>query len=571
MNEIRNKSKWQRQFSIVFSLAALTFLYSFSINYKTTTKAKSSANEHPRIINIINFIRLLEPRDPKITENVLYQTVVKQIAIMKKYNLKGTFLIQYDALIDSRYQKLLKDLDTSEFEIGAWWEIPQPMVEKAGMKWQGRYPWDWRANIGFSTGYSPKEREKLADVYMKEFKEVFGYYPKSVGSWFIDAYTLTYLYKKYKIAASCNCKDQYGTDGYTLWGGYWNQAYYPSKINAYMPAQDEAHEIPVPIFRMLGSDPIHQYDEGLGTKTQGVITLEPVYKKEGGGNSTWVNWYFKEFVQGACMAYAYTQTGQENSFTWDAMDKGFKIQMPLIARLRDEKKIKVEKLEESGKWFRSRFKVTPPTSITVNKDLDGSNRKTVWFDSRFYRANLLWENNSLRFRDIHLFNENLPSKYYTQKATSNDCSFFTLPFVDGFMWSDSIKTAGLRFESIIDGKEVSLEGYNPIIADSIPGKLNISWPLKKIEGRLIMNLDERQIKTKIVTRKSINWFLELTTSHNLKLPFIKVEPHHVDCKFEGINYSITALQGNFSKPNEGVVFRIIPNNNSLVLTFDEGN
>lgn len=98
MNKTRNKSKWQWQFSIAFSLVVLTFLYSFSINYETTSKAKQNTNEYPRIVNIINFIRLLAPRYPKITEDVLYQTVVKQIAIMKKYNLKGTFLIQYDVL-----------------------------------------------------------------------------------------------------------------------------------------------------------------------------------------------------------------------------------------------------------------------------------------------------------------------------------------------------------------------------------------------------------------------------------------------------------------------------------------
>src|SRR2546428_8936445 len=33
----------------------------------------------PKIVNIVNFIRLLEPRYPKITEDVLYQTVVKQV------------------------------------------------------------------------------------------------------------------------------------------------------------------------------------------------------------------------------------------------------------------------------------------------------------------------------------------------------------------------------------------------------------------------------------------------------------------------------------------------------------
>jgi hypothetical protein len=207
----------------------------------------------PRIVNIVNFIRLLEPRDSAITEDILYQTVVRQISLMRKCQLKGTFLLQYDALMDPRYQALLRALPADSFEVGAWWELPQPLIEKAGLKWRGRYPWDWRANIGFATGYSPAEREKLIDVYMADFRRIFGNYPATVGSWFIDAHSLSYLYSKYHIVASCNCKDQYGTDGYTLWGGYWNQAYYPSKLNSYMPAQHVDAQIPVPVFRMLGS------------------------------------------------------------------------------------------------------------------------------------------------------------------------------------------------------------------------------------------------------------------------------------------------------------------------------
>ena len=190
---------------------------------------------------------------------------------------------------------MLRALPKDSFEIGAWWELPQPLVEQAGISWRGRYPWDWRANVGFSTGYTPVEREKLVDTYMKRFKEIFGRYPSTVGSWFIDAHSLGYMESKYHIVASCNCKDQYGTDGYTLWGGYWNQAYYPSKRNAYMPAQDSAGQIHVPIFRMLGSDPIRQYDNGLGSSRQGVVTLEPVYPF-GGGDSGWVHWFFDQFT-----------------------------------------------------------------------------------------------------------------------------------------------------------------------------------------------------------------------------------------------------------------------------------
>jgi len=543
------------------------FLFCSFTGYQSHSQTPAKNNMHPKIVNIINFIRLLEPRDSLITEDVLYQTVVKQVEIMKKYKLPGTFLLQYDALMDHRYQQLLKSLPADSFEIGAWWEIPQPLVENAGLVWRGRYPWDWHADVGFSTGYMPAEREKLVDTYMRDFKKIFGYYPKSVASWFIDAHTLNYLYEKYKIVASANCKDQLGTDGYTLWGGYWNQAYYPSKINSYMPAQHEKNQTPVPIFRMLGSDPVRQYDDkGSGTNGQGVITLEPVYKF-GGGDSAWVNWYFNQFVEGQSIEYAYVQAGQENSFTWNAMSKGFELQIPLIARLRDEHKISVEPLAASGEWFRKKYKITPATSVTVNEDMKGSDKKTVWFNSRFYRFNLLWENNNLRFRDIHLFNENFPSLYTKNRATSNECSFFTLPFVDGYVWSSNGKKAGLWFKATENGKEILLEGGTPAIKDNIPGKLHISWPLKSFDGTLVMEIDEKQIRMTVETSKPIDWFLDLSVSDNAALPFTKINSGQVDCRFEGSNYPVKAIKGSFSKPTNGPVIRMRPEMNTLVLNF----
>ncbi|MES1219351.1 MAG: hypothetical protein ABUT20_27860 [Bacteroidota bacterium] len=556
---------FSRHFTIkVFTLIFLCF------GLQSHSQTVMTDNNHPKIVNIINFIRLLEPRDSLITEDVLFQTVVKQVDMMKQYNLTGTFLLQYDALMDARYQQLFKNIPPGTFEIGAWWEIPQPLVENAGMKWRGRYPWDWHADVGFSTGYTPAEREKLVDVYMNDFKKIFGYYPKSVGSWFIDAHTLNYLYEKYHIVASTNCKDQLGTDGYTLWGGYWNQAYYPSKINTYMPAQSEKNQTPVPIFRMLGSDPVRQYDDkGSGSNGQGVVTLEPVYKF-GGGDSAWVNWYFKEFVEGQSMEYAYVQAGQENSFTWNAMAKGFELQLPLIARLRDEQKLQVETLAASGEWFRKKYKLTPATSVTVNNDLKDSDKKTVWFNSRFYRFNLLWENGNLRFRDIHLFDEKFPSVYTENRATSNECLFFTLPFVDGYVWSSPGKTAGLRFKALVNGKEVMLEGGTPTIQDNVPGKLHISWPLKTVAGNLVMDIDEKQMKMKIEGNKSVIWFLDLTVGENAILPFKKITPTQVDCRFEEMDYRIKALKGSFIKAGANV-FRIKSNGNLLVLNFSGSN
>jgi len=527
-----------------------------------------SQSPAPRIVNIVNFIRLLEPRDSAITRDVLYQTVADQLALMRKHRLRGTFLLQYDALMDPRYQALLKPLPKDSFDIGAWWELPQPLIEKAGLPWRGRYPWDWRANIGFSTGYTPKQRERLIDVYMADFKNIFGEYPASVASWFIDAHSLQYLYEKYHIVASANCKDQYGTDGYTLWGGYWNQAYYPSKTNSYMPAQHTAQQIPVPIFRLLGSDPIRQYDNGLGHSRQGVVTLEPVYAF-GGGDSTWVDWFFNTLTTGNELGFNYTQAGQENSFTWAAMAKGLGLQFPLIARLRDEGRLQVQTLAESGRWFSQKYPVTPATTFTVSKDLPGNsqNQQTIWFDSRFYRMNLLWANGTLRIRDWHLFDERFPSVYETKPATSNECSFFTLPIVDGYLWSRKDTLAGLRAMAIIDGKEVPLEGgsasFQPV-GDSI---MVIRWPLTTAKGTLIITLKEDRLEISWPDAPAFPWFFELRTAAGTTLPFDHINSHSLEAHSGKTKYRVTTTTGFFTGPVNGAAWRVHPQENTIRLSY----
>ena len=302
-------------------------------------------------MNFINFIRQVEPRNDSKKDRYLYRTTRNELKQLNDYGFRGTFLLQYDALINPAFQKLMKKAMSDGHEVGAWWEITEPHVKDAGIEWRGRYPWDWHANVGFATGYTPEERERLVDVFMEKFHSIFGYYPTSVGSWFIDAHTLSYMYDRYNIVASGNCKDQIGTDGYTLWGGYWNQAYYPSRLNAYMPAQTTEGQIAVPIFRMLGSDPVLQYYHGLGKEVQGVISLEPVYSgaSAGGGVQEWVEWFLPTMAESESIAFNYIQAGQENSFGWDAMKKGLCIQMPIFRKMTDEGYFRVETLSESGR------------------------------------------------------------------------------------------------------------------------------------------------------------------------------------------------------------------------------
>ncbi len=384
----------------------------------------------PRIVNIYNFVRNSDSRIPN-SEAVLYETTRQQIELIKHSGLPATWALQYDALINPRYQKLVKEELGTNDEIAAWWEIPRPLVEKAGLKWRGRFDWDWAANVGFSPGYTPEERRKLVDVYMADFKAIFGYYPRTVGSWYIDEVTLEYMAKRYGIVASCNCKDQVGTDGYTLWGGYWNQAYYPSRLNAYMPAQTRAGQIDVPIFRMLGSDPIYQY----GT-TPGMFTLEPVYPRAG-GSANWLGWFMGNLIHQPALAFGYTQAGQENSFGWEAMKTGLTRQVALLVKEAKAGEIQVETLAQAGQWFHDHYSLTPPTSVVFLDDWKDQDRKTVWYDSRFYRLNVLWQNGGFFIRDLHCFDEKVVSVTHDNALTTTSLTYGTLPVMDGALWSGS--------------------------------------------------------------------------------------------------------------------------------------
>ena len=397
------------------------------------------------IINIINFIRGAEPRDRSLD---LVEPVRRQIDLMKQYDLPGTFLLQYDAMAREDILELLRPLDPGQFELGLWLEMNQPHVEAAGLPWRGRpgFEWDWHANVGFSVGYTREERRALVDAAMAKFEACFHRPVRSVGAWIIDAWTLKYLSDRYGIVASCNCKDQWGTDGYTIWGGYWNQGYYPSARNVLCPAQTRENQIPVPVFRMLGSDPVTQYDLGLklddgATAVQTVASLEPVYGNEG-ARPEWINWFMRQNFQGGSLAFAYAQAGQENSFGWAAMANGLEYQFPLFAKWRAEKGLRVERLQDTGRWYRQRFPMTPATAVCALEPFGERQAQSVWYDCRNYRANLYRDEKGLRVRDLFLFDENYEERYMDKPCETEYLVYDNLPMMDGNRMSGNGILAG---------------------------------------------------------------------------------------------------------------------------------
>ena len=401
---------------------------------------------HPQIVNWINFIRAYMTEEVPEGDNLL--AVREQIRLAETYHLKTTFLVLYDVFDSPEYLELLKNLDPGQYEIGIWYEIDQPLCEAAGIPWRGEEPWDKHCDVGYPMGYTKEERKKLADENFRRFQEVFGFRPRVFGSWFSDSYTIRYICSTYGLDAMCSCKEQYGTDGYTLWGGYWGQAYYPSQTNVFMPAQTKEQQLHVPMFKMLGSDPVYQYDFGLRVDepdihSQPVITLEPVYPVAGGGLPEWVDWYLRENFNGECLSFGYAQAGQENSFGWKRMGKGLCDQIPKIAKLCDEGKLLVETLGESGRRYRAAYEMTPMSAVTAHSAYDDPDKKSVWFCSKYFRVNLYAEASRVWIRDLHVFDETLEDPFEHTVCEIDDATYDTLPLVDGFVHSGNGIRSGL--------------------------------------------------------------------------------------------------------------------------------
>ncbi|RRJ96279.1 hypothetical protein Ga0100231_020460 [Opitutaceae bacterium TAV4] len=521
------------------------------MTHHPNSTSRTSRTSRTGVVNIINFIRGIEPRPGRSID--LIEPVVRQIELSKKHRLPVTWLVQYDAMIDPRFRDVLQTIQPED-EIGVWIEFVQPLVEKAGLQWRGRYPWDWHVNVGFSVGYTPDERIRMIDIFLKQFRDTFGFAPKAAGSWFIDAHSLAHLGRSHGIVAFCNCKDQWGTDGYTLWGGYFNQAYYPSRLNSFIPSQTADDQIDVPVFRMLGSDPIHQYEIPRGTGSHGgqaVFTLEAISR--GGRDPAWIDRFFANMFETPCLTFGYTQVGQENSFGWPAMSKGLIYQHRRIAELRDLGRVRVETLSRSGQWFKNTYALTPPSAVVAEQDLNAPERGAVWYCSKNYRASLLWDGRELRLRDIQLFDGRREEPFLRTVCHESACKYDALPVIDGFQWSDANIKAALR---IIDADGEPLLLHKPPQASELDRQtLHV-----RIDDRFAFTFGEDSFA--IQGPAGVDWTLAAAWSPSVATAFLGAETNRLRYRHEGHAYSVALLAGSAKPLANG--FALLPDASGLI-------
>ena len=407
-----------------------------------------------KIVNVMNFVRQIDERFENSTERLLNLTT-EQLRLVNEYKVDNTFLLQYDTICDDRFVQLLKNEATETTELGLWYEIVEPLTSACNIPYRSErgWKWDWHIIPGYSMAYTPVQRELLIDEAMRKFREVFGYYPRTVAGWVLDTHTLNHLAKNYNISAVAICRDQANTDAYTLLGGYFNQAYYPSINNIFTPAQSSEMQTNIPVFRLLGPCPIHNYDNNkysseefasLGKKSS-CFTLEPCWYM--GSTEHITTWMFDTYYTNESLGFSYAQIGQENSFISrkDQVLAGMRMQ---IEQLLDRADVLFKTMGDTGELFKQTYpKTTPPTSVVALDNFDSTDVQSVYYDCKNYTANLFRFEDKIFFRNLFLFDDRIKDLYFEKSCTTFDAIYENLPIVDTMTCpADTRKKCGLMID-----------------------------------------------------------------------------------------------------------------------------
>ena len=89
------------------------------------------------VVHIYQFVRMSHIEPSRFIRDD-FETIQKEITLVKQYGFPGTYALKYDALMDPRYQALFRDQLEECDELSVWWEITEPLCRRAGVPFRGK-------------------------------------------------------------------------------------------------------------------------------------------------------------------------------------------------------------------------------------------------------------------------------------------------------------------------------------------------------------------------------------------------------------------------------------------------
>lgn len=207
------------------------------------------------------YLTLINPvRGRTLWFNKSVAPLLDQYSLVKEKDFPATWLMQYDAFKDGELLAEIAKFDSKQ-EMGLFLEVSKDLAQDSRVTYPPLFDWT-NPRVVFLSGYSRSERKKIIDHLFTEFNGEFGYYPESVGAWWIDSYSLNYMEKEYGVKSALIVADQLSTDDFGVWGQWWGVSYYPLKTNVLLPASSLSNKQDIVILQWAQRHPDLAYGDG---------------------------------------------------------------------------------------------------------------------------------------------------------------------------------------------------------------------------------------------------------------------------------------------------------------------
>jgi len=427
----------------------------------------------------------------------------RQLELFNKLSLPATFALRYDVLKNKQYLSLLKSYTSNSINYGIFFEITPLLAKDAGVVYQGNEERWYRAQYAYLVGYTQKERIKIIDTAMALFKKEFGYYPKTTAGWMIDTYSAEHLSRIYGVETHEITREQWGTDGYALYGGSILTAYAPSRNWVFTPGATEGNLLPLRIVRQTLSDPVHNY----GDLTSGYTTQPNDY-----GRTKSFDYFTHLLKQVEGYSQPIAILGLENSLEKKYQDI-YKAQVKYVSK----------NIAKQNIIFPSAISEIKGLNYVVGTDFSNTSYKSYWIETNYYRARFILKNNYLQLTDLRVFDESRSDPYYAFPS-GEKTAYWEIPYVfdsskNGIhkkINSFSIKTGELlRF---FGNEDWIRERTNPVVNEQFLEEINgIIFPQLKTnstptiaegDGSITLQYIQQNGKVIVFTFHDLDFFVE---------------------------------------------------------------
>ena len=353
-----------------------------------------------KFVTVVNPVRI--SRYTKSPE----ESVRTQYSVISENNLPATWLLTYDAIEDRGVASVAASMNKNQ-ELGIFLEVTSNFAEASGVEYRNTGFWHHATSV-FLSGYSKEQRVSFIDTVFEKFMEEFGYYPTSVGAWWVDSYSLEYMQERYGVTASLGVADQFSTDGYQVWGQYWSTPFYPSNIHAGVPASSQDNKIDVVVTQWAPRDPLNGYYSSLySTQDYSIskVGLETDYLED----------LIKTFVFNSENKFGHITVGLEGDLEPQTYGGEFSKQMSLVARLIEDGDLETLTMKEFSSWYRNTFEEVSPDHFLFTDDLLGeTNNIAFWYQSPNYRIGLIHDQDTkvTKIVDFRSYHSEFKEPYY---------------------------------------------------------------------------------------------------------------------------------------------------------------